>query len=309
MAESQCNNFMGDKEKVILVLGIRVILLALRETMQADRQGLLNATTVKTEDLDMYDSDFDDISNAQAILMANISIYGSDVISEKAQWIKPTLYDGIVIFAKHVAMPMIDDEETLILEEERSGIASIRRIEQCGIQRIGNFLESVDFVELFVYAPNVFLLANFHQDETSPILKTFVTGIENQLSLKVKVIISDNGTEFKNSDLNQFYGIKGIKRQFNVPRTPQQNSIAEKKNMTLIEAARTMLADSLLPIPFWAEAVNTACYNKEGDATFNGQEHDAEKPESAVNLSPSGSALSREQDDMTKKKDREKSPV
>nr|GEU84103.1 hypothetical protein [Tanacetum cinerariifolium] len=104
----------------------------------------------------------------------------------------------------------------------------------------------------------VFFLAT--KDETSPILKTFITGLENQLSLKIKVIRSDNGTEFKNSDLNLFCGIKGIKREFSVPRTPQQNGIAKRKNRTLIEAARTMLADSLLPIPFWAEAVNTACY-------------------------------------------------
>nr|GEZ34431.1 ribonuclease H-like domain-containing protein [Tanacetum cinerariifolium] len=89
---------------------------------------------------------------------------------------------------------------------------------------------------------------------------TFITSIENQLSLKVKVIRSDNGTEFKNNDLNQFCGMKGIKREFGVPRTPQQNGIAERKNRTLIKAARTMLADLLLPIPFWAEAVNTACY-------------------------------------------------
>nr|GFB56444.1 putative ribonuclease H-like domain-containing protein [Tanacetum cinerariifolium] len=73
---------------------------------------------------------------------------------------------------------------------------------------------------------------------------------ENQLSLKVKVIRSDNGTEFKNNDLNQFCGMKGIKKEFSVPRTPKQNGIAERKNRTLIEAARTMLADSLLPIPF-----------------------------------------------------------
>ncbi|GJU91718.1 retrovirus-related pol polyprotein from transposon TNT 1-94 [Tanacetum coccineum] len=117
----------------------------------------------ETKDIDTYDSDYDDISNAKAVLRANISNYGSDVISEvphsetyfndmenqsvhamqdfkqspvmdftdneihsyqnpfylkKAQRIKPTLYDGIVISAKHVAMPVIDDEETLILEEE-----------------------------------------------------------------------------------------------------------------------------------------------------------------------------------------------
>ncbi|GKE01807.1 hypothetical protein Tco_1389790 [Tanacetum coccineum] len=82
MAELQCNKYKGDKVKAILVLGIRVMLLALGETMQADRQGLLNATAVKTEDLDTYDSDCDDFSNAQAVLMANISNYGYDVISE-----------------------------------------------------------------------------------------------------------------------------------------------------------------------------------------------------------------------------------
>nr|GEV34760.1 hypothetical protein [Tanacetum cinerariifolium] len=234
----------------------------------------------------------------------------------------------------------------------------------------------------------------------------------------------------------------GIKREFSVPRTPQQNGIAERKNRTLIEAARTMLADFLLPVTFWAEAVNTACYvqnrvlvtkpqnktpyellhgrtprkvdegflvgysvnskasrvfnsrtrivqetlhvnflenkpkvtstgltwlfdinsltrtvnyqpvtagnqsnpsagfqeefdarkigeeanqqymiilvwstgstnlqNKERDATFDGKEHDAEKPESTVNFSPSSSALSGEQDDITKKKDKGKSHV
>nr|GEV31094.1 hypothetical protein [Tanacetum cinerariifolium] len=65
----------------------------------------------------------------------------------------------------------------------------------------------------------VFLLAT--KDETTPILKTFLTGLENQLSLKVKVIRSDNGTEFKNFVLYQLCGLKGIKREFNVPRTPQ----------------------------------------------------------------------------------------
>ncbi|GJU04023.1 putative ribonuclease H-like domain-containing protein [Tanacetum coccineum] len=60
--------------------------------------------------------------------------------------------------------------------------------------------------------------------------------------------------------MNQFCKMKGILRQFSVARTPQQNGVAERRNMTLIEAARTMLADSKLPTTFWAEAVNTACY-------------------------------------------------
>ncbi|GJX25015.1 putative ribonuclease H-like domain-containing protein [Tanacetum coccineum] len=104
----------------------------------------------------------------------------------------------------------------------------------------------------------VFFLAT--KDETSGILKTFITEIENQLDYKVKVIRSDNGTEFKNSVMNQFCEMKGIKREFSVARTPQQNGVAERRNRTLIEAARTMLVDSKLPTTFWAEAVNTACY-------------------------------------------------
>ncbi|GKD13229.1 putative ribonuclease H-like domain-containing protein [Tanacetum coccineum] len=58
----------------------------------------------------------------------------------------------------------------------------------------------------------------------------------------------------------EFYGNKGIKQEYSNARTPQQNGVAERMNMTLIEAARTMLADSLLPTTFWAEAVSTACY-------------------------------------------------
>ncbi|GJR92194.1 putative ribonuclease H-like domain-containing protein [Tanacetum coccineum] len=98
------------------------------------------------------------------------------------------------------------------------------------------------------------------KDETSGILKDFIRQIENQLNQKVKTIRCDNGTEFKNRDFIEFCGSKGIKREYSNARTPQQNGVAERKNMTLIEAARTMLADSFLPNTFWAEAVSTACY-------------------------------------------------
>nr|GFA09782.1 putative ribonuclease H-like domain-containing protein [Tanacetum cinerariifolium] len=70
----------------------------------------------------------------------------------------------------------------------------------------------------------------------------------------------DNGTEFKNGVMNQFCDKKGIKREFSVARTPQQNGVIERKNKTLIEVTRTMLVYSKFPTTFWAEAVNTACY-------------------------------------------------
>ncbi|GJS31361.1 putative ribonuclease H-like domain-containing protein [Tanacetum coccineum] len=98
------------------------------------------------------------------------------------------------------------------------------------------------------------------KDETYGILKDFITFIENQLTKRVKAIRCDNGTEFKNSKLIELCGLKGIKRDYSNARTPQQNGVAERKNRTLIEAARTMLADSKLPTMFWTEAVSTACY-------------------------------------------------
>ncbi|GJR73813.1 putative ribonuclease H-like domain-containing protein [Tanacetum coccineum] len=98
------------------------------------------------------------------------------------------------------------------------------------------------------------------KDETSGILMDFIRQIENQLNQKVKTIRCDNGTEFKNMDIIELCGSKEIKREYSNARTPQQNGVAERKNRTLIEATRTMLADSFLPNTFWAEVVSTACY-------------------------------------------------
>ncbi|GJV36479.1 putative ribonuclease H-like domain-containing protein [Tanacetum coccineum] len=98
------------------------------------------------------------------------------------------------------------------------------------------------------------------KDETSEILKNFIKEIKNLVDKKVKIIRSDNGTEFKNKVMDDFCREKCIKREYSVTRTPQQNGVAEKRNRTLIEAARTMLADSKLPTTFWAEAISTACY-------------------------------------------------
>ncbi|GJR83104.1 putative ribonuclease H-like domain-containing protein [Tanacetum coccineum] len=104
----------------------------------------------------------------------------------------------------------------------------------------------------------VFFLAT--KDETSGIPKSFISEIENLVDKKLKIIRCDNGTKFKNRVMSEFCEKKGIKKEFSVAITPQQNSVAERRNRTLIEAARTMLADSKLTTTFWAKAVNTTCY-------------------------------------------------
>ncbi|KAD3640186.1 hypothetical protein E3N88_29409 [Mikania micrantha] len=96
--------------------------------------------------------------------------------------------------------------------------------------------------------------------EVAKAIINFVLYAEKQYSFSIKCVRSDNSTEFRNHLLDEFYQSKGIQRQYSIPRSPEQNGVVERKNRTLIEAARTMLADSGLPLTFWAEAVNTACY-------------------------------------------------
>nr|GFA66724.1 hypothetical protein [Tanacetum cinerariifolium] len=86
-----------------------------------------------------------------------------------------------------------------------------------------------------------FKLPDENQDETTPILKDFIRQAENQFNHKVKTIKSDNETEFKKNDLIKFCRLKGIKREYSNARCLQQNGVAERKNRTLIEAARTMV--------------------------------------------------------------------
>jgi hypothetical protein len=76
----------------------------------------------------------------------------------------------------------------------------------------------------------------------------------------LKVIRSDNGTEFENVSFDEFCHEHGIKQQFFAPRVPQQNGVVERKNRTLVEMARMMLNEHRTPRHFWADAIGTACY-------------------------------------------------
>jgi transposase InsO family protein len=76
----------------------------------------------------------------------------------------------------------------------------------------------------------------------------------------VKKIRSDNGSEFKNLQVEEYLEEEGIKHEFSAPYTPQQNGVVERKNMTLIDMARTMLGEYKTPEWFWSEDVNTACH-------------------------------------------------
>ena len=90
--------------------------------------------------------------------------------------------------------------------------------------------------------------------------KLFKAKAENECGQKIKCLHSDNGDEFTSGEFQNFCEVNGIKRQYCVARTPQQNGIAERKNRTVQEAARTMLLEANLSETFWREAVSTALY-------------------------------------------------
>jgi transposase InsO family protein len=78
--------------------------------------------------------------------------------------------------------------------------------------------------------------------------------------LRIKKVRSDNRTGFKNSQIEGFLKEEGIKHEFSSPYTPQQNGVVERKNITLLDMARTMLDEYKTPDLFWTEAINIACY-------------------------------------------------
>jgi transposase InsO family protein len=74
----------------------------------------------------------------------------------------------------------------------------------------------------------------------------------------LKVIRSDNGTEFRNASFDEFCLDHMIDQQFSTQCVPQQNGVMERKNRTLVEMARTMLDEHMTPMCFWADAIGTA---------------------------------------------------
>ncbi|GJS45112.1 retrovirus-related pol polyprotein from transposon TNT 1-94 [Tanacetum coccineum] len=100
------------------------------------------------------------------------------------------------------------------------------------------------------------------RDETLEVLKDFLMMIQRNLQAQVITVCTDRGTEFLNKTLHAYFKEEGIEHQTSTPRTPEQNGVVERRNRTLVEAARTMLSASKLPLSFWAEAVATACYTQ-----------------------------------------------
>ncbi|GKD11460.1 retrovirus-related pol polyprotein from transposon TNT 1-94, partial [Tanacetum coccineum] len=100
------------------------------------------------------------------------------------------------------------------------------------------------------------------KDETPAFVINLLKQLQVGLNKTVRFVRTDNGTEFVNKDLTDYYESVGITHEKTIPRTPQQNGVVERRNRTLVEAARTMLIFSKAPLFLWVEAVATSCYTK-----------------------------------------------
>jgi transposase InsO family protein len=97
------------------------------------------------------------------------------------------------------------------------------------------------------------------KDEIFKHFRLLALRLNNEYPNCLKVIHSDNGTEFRNASFDEFCLEHGIDQQFSAPRVSQQNGVVELKNYTLVEMARTMLDEHRTPRRFWADAISIAC--------------------------------------------------
>ncbi|GKB88428.1 retrovirus-related pol polyprotein from transposon TNT 1-94 [Tanacetum coccineum] len=136
-------------------------------------------------------------------------------------------------------------------------------IDLCGPLRVQS-INGKKYILVIVDGYSRFTWVKFlrSKDETLEFVVKLLKQLQVGLNKTVRNVRTDNGTEFVNKDLTAYYESVGITHEKTVPRTPQQNGVVERRNRTLVEAARTMLIFSKALLFLWEEAIATACYTQ-----------------------------------------------
>ena len=125
---------------------------------------------------------------------------------------------------------------------------------------VSNDASQYGFVIVDDYSRYTWVHIVTYKHEVQEVFKRFSSRASTNFGVKIKHIRSDNGTEFKNSGLDDYLDELGITHELSAPYTPQQNGVVERKNRTLVEMARTMLDEYKTPHRFWIDAIDTACH-------------------------------------------------
>lgn len=126
------------------------------------------------------------------------------------------------------------------------------------VKSLGQSLYYITFTDLFSGYCEVVPIKS--KDKATIMVKRYIEKMKNMTGKTVKIFRSDRGTEYMNKNLQDYLADQGIKFQCTTGYAPEQNGVAERQNRTLMEAARTILADSGLPKTYWAEAVKYVAF-------------------------------------------------
>ena len=146
-------------------------------------------------------------------------------------------------------------------DSKAKGILDIIHSDVCGAMAASSLSGYVYYVTFIDdYSRKTWIYSLKSKDEVLQKIKEFKVLIENHSEKKIKTLRLDNGGEFTSGEFNDFCKRSGIKRELSTPYNPQQNGVAERKNRTIMEAARTMLNDQDMPMDLWEEAARTSVY-------------------------------------------------
>ena len=146
-------------------------------------------------------------------------------------------------------------------ESKAKGILEIIHSDVCGpmsSSSLSGYVYYVSFIDDFSRKAWIYFMKK--KDEVFNKFKEFKALIENHTEKKIKTFRSDNGEEFTSNEFKELCKDSGIKRELSIPYNPQQNGVSERKNRTIMEAARAMLHDQDLPMHLWVEAARTTVY-------------------------------------------------
>ena len=121
----------------------------------------------------------------------------------------------------------------------------------CGPMRTPSLNESKYFI-LFIddFSRMCWVYFLKQKSEVADVFRRFKSLVENQTDCRIKVLRSDNGTEYTLEKFGSFCEEVGIQHQLTIPYTPQQNGVSERKNRTVMEMARCLLIEKILPKNF-----------------------------------------------------------
>jgi len=148
-------------------------------------------------------------------------------------------------------------------DSRSEGVLQLIHLDLCGPMSsasLTGYEYYVTFIDDFSRKTWIYFLRSKRSEKVLLRFQEFKALVENQTGKKIKVLQSDNGGEYTSHAFNEYCQQEGIKRQLTVPYTPQQNGVAERKNRSIVGAARAMLHDQSLPFFLWAEACSTIVY-------------------------------------------------